>query len=167
MDKFLCEWVKAVDASSVCTDPNLVLGFLERLRTVLLLSPRSLPGGTSVYVFMETSRMLISPLRMLPAHILLLQSLYRHKIELAGSEQLSLPGICSNSEIRLVSGSRILMPPPSVPIQISPSRSARLSMTLLLKEELWVVYVASSLPSRVRQFSPPLQGATQILFVSL
>ena len=58
----------------------------KRLRTVLLLSPRSLPGGTSVYVFMETSRMLISPLRMLPAHILLLQSLYRHKIELAGSE---------------------------------------------------------------------------------
>ena len=24
------------------------------------------------------------------------------------------------------------------------------------EEELWVVYVASSLPSRVRQFSPPL-----------
>ena len=72
MSKFLCERIKVVDTSSVRTYPDLILRFLKRLRTVLLLSPRSLPGGTSVYVFMETSRMLISPLRMLPAHILLL-----------------------------------------------------------------------------------------------
>ena len=44
MGKFLCEWVKAVDASSVCTDPNLVLGFLEKTQNGIVAQSAVVAG---------------------------------------------------------------------------------------------------------------------------
>ena len=76
-------------------------------------------------------------------------------MELLGKENL-FPGTCFSTDIACVSGFRILMPPPSVPIQMQESLSAMQSTTLLLSFEFSTVYEASKVPSRAKHRMPPL-----------
>ena len=76
------------------------------LNTAFSLSPYSVPGSASEYIFIPTSLIFISPPRTLPAHMLLFESEYKQRMELTGREY-GLPGAWAMVDISSFSGFRI------------------------------------------------------------
>ena len=74
MGKLLCERIEKIDSAAVCSDPYFIIRLLVKAENgVVAQSP--VVARHYVRVTIDTSRMLISPLRILPAHILLFWSL--------------------------------------------------------------------------------------------